>query len=266
MFRKPIVNFLIVAVLVFSSVASFAQNVALSNNIDKSRLNSGIIGVDYSFRKDTKMKVMISKGNSQYTYDLKSNNTYPLQFGNGKYIISILENVEGNKYRLLGEEEIDLKLKDKNQVFLQSIQLINWNEDMETIKKAREITKDAKNGEEKVKAIYNYIINNISYDNKKAKSVQAGYIPSIDETINSGKAICYDYAALFAGMLRSVDIPTKLIMGYKNDIEEYHAWNEVYLNDKWITIDTTYDSAYAQNKLSISMIKDPKEYSIEKQY
>lgn len=40
----------------------------------------------------------------------------------------------------------------------------------------------------------------------------------------------------------------------------------MYLNDKWITIDTTYDSAYAQNKLSISMIKDPKGYSIEKQY
>ena len=78
--------------------------------------------------------------------------------------------------------------------------------------------------------------------------------------------ICYDYAVLFAAMLRSVDIPTKLSMGYKSDINYYHAWNQVYLNGKWVNIDTTYDAAYAQEDLSTSMIKDAKEYRIEKTY
>ena len=45
-------------------------------------------------------------------------------------------------------------------------------------------------------------------------------------------------------MLRSVGVPTKLVMGRKNDIKEYHAWNQVYLadNNEWINIDTTYDA------------------------
>ncbi len=52
-------------------------------------------------------------------------------------------------------------------------------------------------------------------------------------------------------MLRSIDIPTKLVMGYKNDIEKYHAWNEVYLDGKWINLDTTYDSAYVQKMFQL---------------
>ena len=67
-------------------------------------------------------------------------------------------------------------------------------------------------------------------------------------------------------MLRSVDVPTKLIMGYKDDIESYHAWNEVYLDGQWMVMDTTYDAAYAQKDVPINMIKANKEYKIEKIY
>src|SRR5699024_7509185 len=117
---------------------------------------------------------------------------------------------------------------------------------------------------EKIKIIYNYITNNIKYDNEKAYIVQADYIPSIDDTFKFQSGICYDYAVLTAAMLRSLDIPTKLLMGYKSDIEKYHAWNEAYINGKWIIIDTTYDSAYVQNEVPIAMIKDSNEYKVEK--
>ena len=144
--------------------------------------------------------------------------------------------------------------------------MVNWNKNMPAIKKAQGLTKNAKTDEEKVKAIYNYVTKNIKYDNKKANTIQAGYIPSIDAIIKARSGICYDYAVLTGGMLRSVDIPTKLVMGYKSDIKEYHAWNEVYLNGKWTTIDTTYDAAYVQKDVPIKMIKNSKEYKIEKIY
>jgi len=34
-------------------------------------------------------------------------------------------------------------------------------------------------------------------------------------------------------MLRSVGVPAKMVKGYTTNFKEYHAWNEVYVNDKW---------------------------------
>ncbi len=58
------------------------------------------------------------------------------------------------------------------------------------------------------------------------------------------------------------------MMGYKNDIEVYHAWNQIYLSDKdeWVNIDTTYGAGYKSGKSKPSMIRDASEYKIEKQY
>ena len=262
MFKKHIINSTIVIFFILLiSTTTFAQNTIVDvNNLDK-----GIISINYN-KNANNMNVMITKGNNKEAYDLQPNMNYPLQFGNGDYTISVLEHVKGNQYRQIGKETVKLKLNDEKDVFLQSNQKVNWNKDMAAIKKAKELTNNVKNDEEKVEAIYNYIINNIKYDNKKASTVQPGYIPSIDSTLKSQLGICYDYAVLFAAMLRSVDIPTKLSMGYKSDINYYHAWNQVYLNGKWVNIDTTYDAAYAKEDLSTSMIKDAKEYRIEKTY
>ena len=269
MYKKRAICLLFVFILFATSTVAFSQDMASNEVVDKSNIDSGLIAINYSPRRDTKTKVMISKDNEKYTYDLKqSDNRFPLQFGNGKYTICILENVGGDKYKVLQKEKLTLQIEDENQVYLQSIQNINWNDDMKAAKKAKELTKDAKDDEEKVAKIYDYIINNICYDNEKAKNIKSGYIPNIDETMKNAKGICYDYAALFAGMLRSVHIPTKLIMGYRSDMKYYHAWNEVYLKDmdKWITIDTTFDAGWKGKGVSVPMVKDSKDYSIKKQY
>ena len=41
-----------------------------------------------------------------------------------------------------------------------------------------------------------------------------GYIPNIEVVFYDEKLICHDYAVFFASMLRSLDIPAKLIKGY----------------------------------------------------
>ena len=61
-------------------------------------------------------------------------------------------------------------------------------------------------------------------------------LPVVDETLESKKGICFDYAALLAAMLRSQQIPTRL--GTGNTTIEYHAWVEVYIEGKgWINPD-----------------------------
>ena len=52
-------------------------------------------------------------------------------------------------------------------------------------------------------AVYDYMVKNIQYDTEKAATVQNGYLPSPDETLKTGKGICFDYASLAAAITSS---------------------------------------------------------------
>ncbi|MFF2890541.1 transglutaminase family protein [Paenibacillus sp. NPDC057967] len=164
------------------------------------------------------------------------------------------------------QDKLHLKLKDENIIYLNSIQNIRWTSSDKPIEKAKELAKGKKSDEEKVKAVYDFITANIVYDQALAKNVPSDYLPSIERTFDSKKDICYGYSSLFAAMLRSMDIPTKLVMGQTEYLDVYHAWNEVYLNGKWVTIDTTLDAGTVQSKKKAAMIKDSKMYTKAKQY
>ena len=260
--RNRIFIMLLIVLLLSSTIVN-----GQSTYIDKSKINKGVIQVNYKDRNKIGA-VRITKGNINYDYFLTGNNYFPLQSGNGEYTISVLENIDGKRFKQISKETVNVKLENVNEVYLQSIQMINWNNKMNATKKAKELTKSAKNDREKIISIYEYIVNSISYDKLKASKIKSNYIPNVDETIRLQKGICYDYSSLFAAMLRSVDIHTKLVMGYKNDIREYHAWNQVYLEEEniWITIDTTYDAGLKNSKIVNNMIKSEKDYKIEKVY
>ena len=69
-------------------------------------------------------------------------------------------------------------------------------------------------------------------------------------------------------MLRSQNIPTKLIKGYSDLINGYHAWNEVYLADenRWIVIDSTYDSVLKKSNMRFTMEKNREQYKATREY
>lgn len=263
-FKKVILAFVLIAIL----IPSFSYGKSIDININKDQLSKGIIGIDYKDSKDKKIKVMISKGNENYTYDLRSEGQFPLQLGNGDYKVSVLENLSGNQYKVIKSKNVKLNTENKNSVYKQSIDMIRWNNNMEAIKKAKEITKNAKTDLEKASIIYDYITKNIKYDNNKAVTVDIGYIPSVDQTFTTASGICFDYSVLYGAMMRSVGVPTKVLMGQNKDIEAYHAWNQVYLQEKdqWVTIDTTYDAGLVQSGIQTNMIKNNEDYKIEKIY
>lgn len=252
---KKVTIILLVFVITLSSITTYGQ----SQYIDKSNLLNGTINISY--KSDKVIITRVVKGNQTYDYVLNENNNIPLQLGNGKYSISVFENVNGNNFKQLTKEDLTVELKYGNSVYLQSIQMINWNYNMKVVEKTKEVTKGTKTDMEKVKAIYDYIIKNIKYDNKKASSVAKGYIPDADKTLSSQSGICYDYASLFAVMTRFSGVPTKLVMGYKNDIKDYHVWNEVLIDGKWKIIDPTYDAS-----MKLDMFKNKDEYKIVKYY
>jgi transglutaminase-like putative cysteine protease len=67
----------------------------------------------------------------------------------------------------------------------------------------------------------------------------------VDQTLREGTGICFDYASLFACMLRVQGIPTQLVVGEllasKQPVR--HAWNNVWISDAWLLIDPTHERA-----------------------
>lgn len=232
--------------------------------IDTSNANNGSIKAKYLNNK--KLKVMITKGEEMDAHDLKGDNSYqsfPLQHGDGIYKISIMENIGGKEYKYILTKEVEVKTTNPNAKYLTSVQMINWNNSMAAIQKAKSLTKGC-NDQQKVNKIYSYVINKITYDTSITK-LPSGYTPKIDSVFKNGSGICYDFASLFAGMLRSVGVPTKLIMGQASKVEGYHAWNQVYVNGKWRIIDTSFDAQYRAAGHSVTQYKSGG-YTTQKQY
>lgn len=210
---------------------------------------------------------MVEKDATKYYYDLKKEEDFfPLQLGQGDYTVAVLENTSGNKYKVLVKKSFKANIEDENAVYIKSAQPIVWNENMKAIKFAKTVSKDNNTSLKIVQALYDYVVNNIKYDSEKIKNINTDYIPNIDNIFAEGKGMCYDYSALFGAMLRSCGIPAKLVKGYKDDIKDYHAWNEVYIDGDWVVVDTTYDAWMLKNGTSHSMIKDANIYEKLKEY
>lgn len=250
--------------------ATFAA-AATAPVFDTTGLNAGVVAIAYNSDSDKRLKVMVEKSGKSITYDLNNDGqteSFPLQMGDGQYRISVLENTSGTKYKYISTKEVNLDITDDKKIYLASVQNIRWNSDMETIKTASKLTKGLSTDTEKIKAIYNYVISNISYDYDKLAKLNKTYVPDIDNTTASGKGICYDYSSVFAAMLRSQGIPAKLTKGYSPNVEGYHSWNEVYNSDtgEWMVIDTTYDSQMKAANKKYSMEKKQSQYSVSYVY
>lgn len=253
-----------IAVLLILSLSNYI--VFAGDIFDLSFKDHGKIRVNYDIT-DGKYKVMVEKDDIKYFYDLQDEADFPLQMGSGDYTVSILKNIEQNRYTTKGTINFKVELENKRLSFLQSAVPVRWDKATETAKLAAELTDKLKSDEEKVKAVYTYVIKNIKYDYEKIKNLNTDYLPDTDKILEEGRGICYDYAVLYAAMLRSIGIPTKLVKGYKNDIDGYHAWNEVYISEKgWVIMDTTYDSIYLENGTSINPVKNIKEYNKVREY
>ncbi|MDW7670595.1 MAG: transglutaminase-like domain-containing protein [Bacillota bacterium] len=259
--KKATSLFIILILFIISTVSASAIPMA---TLDTQSIETGILSVLYQAPQTNTTKIMIENGSNRVFYNLPSDRTeerFALLMGNGNYKISILEHVKGNQYRPVQTETLQVNIKDSSTLYLSSVQEIRWNEEMAAIQKAAELTEGMTTDLEKVTAVYEYMVMNISYDYDKIPTLTSSYLPDVDSIFLSNKGICYDYASLFAAMLRSVGVQAKMAKGYAARLEEYHAWNEVMVDGEWRTIDTTIDAAYRQASQSIDMFKNNAEFS-----
>ena len=207
-----------------------------SIEIDVSNISQGYLMARY-VGNGAKVKFFIETPDQvRYTYDLPASQSYaalPLTAGNGTYTLDVREHVEGDLYSNLYMDTIDVSIDNEFSPFLYPNQYTWFTQDSQTVSKASDLTRGVKNGLEAVGAVYDFVTTNISYDEEKARTVESGYLPDVDQTLESGKGICFDYAALMTAMLRSQGIPTKLEIGYSGEV--YHAWISTWLKEKgWV--------------------------------
>lgn len=244
--------------------------------IDYSNLSEGFVSVQYTGGKDVRIKVQVARaGGITYTYDLNSDGTaeiFPLTDGNGKYTVKVFENVSGTKYSQAYSTELNVSLRDDLLPYLYPNQYVNYTSDSAVVKKAAELVSGASTELDKLTAIYDYVVSNFTYDYDKANNVQSGYIPNVDSVFEQKTGICFDYAAVMAAMLRSQDIPCKLVIGYATTT--YHAWVSVYIpgqgwidnaiyfdGQKWSLMDPTFASTGNSSPSAMEYITNETNYT-----
>ncbi len=122
---------------------------------------------------------------------------------------------------------------------------------------AYEITAACTTDYEKALALHDWVCSNICYDSDSisADSNSAPYVAS--DVLETRRGVCLGYSNLYAALCRAVGIPCNVVTGYAlgvteaetvwNDTNLYstdanHAWNEVHIDNRWIIVDTTWDS------------------------
>lgn len=242
--------------------------------IDYSNIQDGYVMVQYLKEQANRLKVQVKGPSTTYTYNLNVMEwtIFPLSDGDGEYQVLVYENIVDKKYAVILSVGFFVELEDEFVPFIRPNQYVDYLEADQTIEKAMELTKNVKDPLEKVEAVYDYVVENIDYDYDKAATVESGYLPVLDEVLNSKKGICFDYAALMTGMLRSQGMPCKLVVGYAGNV--YHAWINVwseetgwidgviYFDGKmWHRMDPTFASSENQSESIMEYIGNGMNYT-----
>lgn len=260
------------------SLSAVASGTLVKSNskavIDYSNTKDGYVMIKYSADTDKRLKAQVKGPSTTYTYNLTATewDAFPLSDGNGNYQIVVYENISGTKYSSVLALTCQVTLTDEFAPFLHSNQYVDYDAAPNTVAKAAELTTGITDNLKKVEAVYNYVVRNTTYDKQLAASVTSGYLPVLDTVLEKKTGICFDYAALMTGMLRSQGVPCKLVVGYAGSA--YHAWISVYSEETgwvdgviyfngsaWQRMDPTFASSAGESDSIMQYIGDGSNYT-----
>lgn len=133
----------------------------------------------------------------------------------------------------------------------------------EIVALASEITRELQDDREKLIAIHDWVAANIRYDVEDLP-------PPVEKpqdalsTLRRRSGVCTGYSNLTAALLRASGVPAKVIEGWARDPDETwaellnrcpeadfpdgnHAWNEVFVDGRWVSVDVTWDAGYLKD-------------------
>lgn len=165
----------------------------------------------------------------------------PLTRGNGRYTIILYLPAGEDLFWEVFTLELDVMLEDERLPFLIPGQVVRYDESSAVVLFAQQFA--AATPEETVSNAYDWICDNITYDESHLPEDGGYYLPDLDRILTTKTGECYDIAALLAACLRINGIPCQLVTGdltYEDGHVLYHAWNLVWQEDgKWERMDAT---------------------------
>ena len=248
--------------------------------IDYSNADDGYVMVKYTGSASRAKVQVTDPGGVTQTYDLNTYGNYevfPFSGGSGTYSVLLAENISGTTYAVAGKTTVSVSLTSELAPFLRPNQYVNYKAGDAAVKKASELCAGAETALEKVDAIYSWLVDNVTYDKELAANLGSGYLPDTNKTVNKKIGICLDYAGTMAAMLRSQNVPTKLIVGYAGSA--YHAWISVYCKEvgwvytmiyfdgsSWHRMDPTFAASSGSSNSIMQYIGDGSNYSVKYVY
>lgn len=202
--------------------------------VDYSNRAEGYVMVCYTAQTEKRLKVRVTN-KTTYTYNLTPGEwtAFPLSDGEGTYRVIVYKNISGSEYATEMTSQFSVTLTDEFAPFLRPNQYVNYTDAPAAMALGTELCTDLEEPLQKVEAVYDYVVANIAYDYDKAATVKSGYLPVLDEVLAVKKGICFDYAALMTGILRSQQVPCKLVVGYAGTV--YHSWISVWTRETgWV--------------------------------
>jgi hypothetical protein len=233
------------------------------------RVHSGTSSMGYVYVASTGQVPLvadISLGDKHHQLLLPNDGEWQpllLTFGPGKYTLAVYEaGLYDRPIRLLYKCDFSMEQAPADtELALFSSLHTNMAENPVTVALALSLCRDATTDEQKVRALWDWLMTHASYDKALAKGIQFSEIPDGDGIVKGDKGICSDYAAFMAVGLRAVGVPCKHVYGKNKRTGNQHAWNQVYLNGRWQIIDVTMAQSRGPKKFHT---EETKNYGAEK--
>lgn len=201
--------------------------------------------------------IKISKGEAEDTVMLKldrpviKSNLY-FKNGAGTYKVQIFESSSKNQYdSYYFSSTFLITNKDQRDLSYLLPSTYVQSDNAEIIALANSITADSRSDMESLRKIHHYVATNVQYDWDSYKDGSYANKPfDALTTFKRARAVCAGYSNLYAALLRAVGIRARVINGLAdigNGMVEKHAWNEVYIDNEWSSVDVTWDSTLNDN-------------------
>lgn len=249
--KKIILSLMLVFGIILVVNTSFASKDSIFE------VGKGLVSVDFGKGEG---KIRLSQADQIYTYDYHRGGQYPLQMGDGLYYLEYLK-TSGEQYYVAKSLSFLYTAKNTDEVYLTSNEKVNWQANKQLEPFILKFKKNAMEDQALIQAYRDYILRHFNY-NDETPTKQS----NLKLMIQDKKGICYDFSLLTAQVLRHEGIKTKMVFGYRKDIQEYHAWNEVYIDHQWQILDLTVDLELKGIKRKESIFHNKKDYKSEKIY
>ncbi|HCC33718.1 MAG TPA: hypothetical protein DEQ28_07485 [Clostridiales bacterium] len=110
-------------------------------------------------------------------------------------------------------------------------------------------------GRDAVLAVHDWVARNVRYDTERLAAIhgegEVGVpILRASDILSLRRGVCQDYAVLAAALLRAAGFRARVVTGVAippGGEDELHAWNQVWVDGRWLSFDVTWNSGYVED-------------------